>query len=228
MVLTGAGMSAESGIATFRDARTGLWAEFRPEELATPQAFAANPERVWQWYQWRRRQVMEADPHAGHQALTRLSEQVRQLQIITQNVDGLHQRAGARDVIELHGNILRSICSRTRKPVGWEKFDTEGGPPGSPHHPEGLARPDVVWFGESLPDGALEAAMQAVVSADIVFSIGTSTLVQPAASLPFLALESGVGVIEINPERTPLSKQADWYLQGKAGAVLPELVQMVE
>ena len=223
-MLTGAGMSAESGIATFRDAQTGLWAEFRPEELATPEAFEANPERVWQWYQWRRRQVMEAEPHAGHHALTRLADQTDRLRIITQNVDGLHQRSGSIDVIELHGNILQSICSRTRKPIDFDDHTAEGPPPASPHHPDGLARPAVVWFGESLPEGAIERAMRSVSEADLVFSIGTSTLVQPAASLPFLALDSGVPVVEINPERTPLSAQADWYLEGKAGEVLSELV----
>jgi NAD-dependent deacetylase len=224
VVLTGAGMSAESGIPTFREALTGHWSRFRPEELATPEAFQANPARVWEWYEERRASIRATAPHAGHLALAALESTLNSLVVVTQNVDGFHQLAGSTDVIELHGNILRSVCSETRAVIddAWLATRKEQPPP-SPHHPSGLARPDVVWFGESLPVDALERAWQLAQAADVLLSVGTSTLVQPAASLPLLALERGVYVIEINPGSTPLSHQAKLALSLSAGAALPAL-----
>lgn len=226
LVLTGAGMSAESGIPTFRDALSGHWSRFRPEELATPEAFRANPARVWDWYEERRAGVRATAPHAGHHALADLETVLRSLVVVTQNVDGFHQLAGSTDVIELHGNILRSVCSETGRVIddGWLATQ-EGRPPPSPHHSKGLARPDVVWFGESLPEDALARAWQLAEAADVLLSVGTSTLVQPAASLPLPALERGAYVIEINPDRTPLSGQADLALSLAAGAALPALLR---
>lgn len=221
LVLTGAGMSAESGVPTFRDAQTGLWAKFRPEELATPEAFKANPQTVWDWYADRRENIQKVCPHAGHLALVEMEQYFESLLLVTQNVDGLHQQAGSRNVIELHGNIMHSICSETGKRIesSWIKSNP-GRPPASPHHPKGLARPAVVWFGEVLPADAMNRATTAALECDVCFSIGTSTLVQPAASLPFIALNAGAIVIEINPTPTLLSEKANFCLQATATETL--------
>lgn len=224
VVLTGAGMSAESGIPTFRDALTGHWARYRPEDLATPEAFAADPGRVWDWYAARRAGVRSTAPHAGHRALAALESTLAGLVVVTQNVDGFHQDAGSSRVIELHGNIMRSVCSVTRKVIADQWLEGQDGhPPSSPHHPEGLARPDVVWFGEALPPGALEEAWSLAEQADVLLSVGTSSLVQPAASLPLVALQAGAFLVEINPDPTPLSGSVHRVLRGTAGAVLTEL-----
>lgn len=228
LVLTGAGMSAESGIPTFRDAQTGIWAKYRPEELATPEAFAANPGRVWQWYEERRKAVRSASPHAGHRALVTLSRQVPGLSLVTQNVDGLHQMAGSTGVTELHGNILRSKCHLSGRPISAEWLaDSRQVPPPSPYVSRGYARPDVVWFGEVLPHKALEAAMEAAALCDFCFSVGTTSLVQPAASLPLVALEHGAALVEINPGETPLSMHAGQCLRGPASVVLPAIVEQL-
>lgn len=220
-VLTGAGMSAESGVPTFREAQTGLWARFRPEDLATPEAFARQPEVVWNWYAWRRDLVRRAEPNAGHRALVDLASCVARFTVITQNVDGLHQRAGSDPVIELHGNILRTVCSLCDRPT-----DSWPDAPVPPRCPDcaGLLRPGVVWFGESLPREALAGAYTAVQSAEVVLVVGTSGLVEPAASLPRLALAQGAFVVEINPTETPLSASASVFVKGAAGAVLPRLL----
>ena len=223
-VLTGAGISAESGIPTFRDALTGLWANFRPEELATPEAFLANPKLVLDWYAWRRDKVTAAAPNAGHAALARLEQACEQrgaaFTLITQNVDGLHQAAASRHVIELHGNIRRVKCFDHHHPVdGWSD---DAVPPRCPQCGS-LLRPDVVWFGEALPPAALDAATQAARDCDVFLSVGTSTVVVPAASLPFIARQSGACLIEINPQPTPLSTYAQFSLRGNAGTVLPTL-----
>lgn len=229
MVLTGAGMSAESGIPTFRDAQSGLWARYRPEELATPEAFTANPSRVWQWYEERRAKVRSAQPHAGHRALVELEELIAGVQIVTQNVDGLHQLAGSKQVFELHGNILRSKCSVTSRPISPEWLaDDPRSPPRSPYARHGLARPDVVWFGEMLPREPLEQAMSAASRCEFCFSIGTTSLVHPAASLPLIALETGSALVEINPDETPLSLHADQCIRGTAAQVLPDLVRQLK
>lgn len=226
-VLSGAGMSAESGIPTFRDAQTGLWARYRPEDLATPRAFEENPRRVWEWYEERRAGVRRARPHAGHEALVRLESLVDELTIVTQNVDGLHQRSGSKRVLELHGNIMRSTCSVTGKPIdeGWIRRSDEV-PPRSPHAEGGLARPDVVWFGEMLPAGVYEQAVEALERCDICLSVGTSALVEPAASLPLIAKRTGAVVIEINPDRTPLSSLANHCLRQPAGVALSRLLRL--
>lgn len=225
-VLTGAGISAESGVPTFREAQTGLWARYRAEELATPQAFRRNPRLVWEWYSWRRELVARAEPNPGHRALVEMERRAPLFILITQNVDGLHQRAGSGfrfPLIELHGNIERSKCFRENKLVEtWE--ESEEVPPrcldcGGP------LRPDVVWFGEALPEGALQAAWEAACTCEIFFSIGTSALVEPAASLPFIALQNGANVVEINPNSTPLTRSATYVLSGQSGQVLPALVQ---
>ena len=221
LVLTGAGMSAESGVPTFRDAMNGLWEKFRPEELATPEAFAENPQTVWDWYTERRNNIAEARPHAGHHSLVEMEQYFESLLVVTQNVDGLHQQAGSVDVIELHGNIMHSICSKTGRRIENDWINANPGrPPASPHHPLGMARPAVVWFGEQLPVGAMNRATRAAMECDACFSIGTSTLVQPAASLPFVALNAGAIVIEINPNPTPLSSVANFSLQATAAEAL--------
>ena len=224
LVLTGAGMSAESGIPTFRDAQTGIWSRFRPEELATPEAFAANPARVWQWYEERRKMVRQAQPHAGHRALVQLEGMVGEISVVTQNVDGLHQLAGSARVWELHGNILRSKCHLSLRPIGLEWLeDAPQSPPRSPYVEGGLARPDVVWFGEALPTAAVEAAVAAATRCDFCLSVGTTSLVQPAASLPLYALDHGAPLVEINPAATPLSPHANQCIRAKASEALVTL-----
>lgn len=225
VVLTGAGISAESGVPTFREAQTGLWARYNPEELATPEAFRRNPKLVWEWYAWRQERVRQAAPNPGHIALVEMERRIADFTLITQNVDGLHRRAGSHQVLELHGNLFRAKCLDEDRPVeSWP--DSEEIPPRCPRC-GALLRPDVVWFGEMLPASTLHAAEHAALTADIFFSIGTSALVYPAADLPFSALAAGVTVVEINPQPTPLSPHVTFSLHGAAGAVLPALVARV-
>jgi len=224
-VLTGAGISAESGVPTFREAQTGLWAQYDPQELATPTAFRRNPRLVWEWYAWRRELVAQAQPNPGHLALVAMEQWVPQLTLITQNVDGLHGRAGSQRVIELHGNIMRTKCfADGRSITTWPPTDDV--PPRCPHCGDYL-RPDVVWFGESLPYDALATAVAAARACDVFLSIGTSAVVQPAASLPLEALQTGATIVEINPQPTPLSRYATFVLAGLAGEILPQLVETV-
>lgn len=228
LVLTGAGMSAESGIPTFREAQSGLWSRYRPEELATPEAFREHPDRVWRWYEERRARVRAARPHAGHRALVDLAALLPALHIVTQNVDGLHQRAGSRDVVELHGNILRSKCSISHRPISAEWLaDAEGEPPPSPYVRGGFARPDVVWFGETLPQAAFDRALGITRSCDFCFSVGTTSLVQPAAGLPVLASGNGAALVEINPLETPLSPQSDQCIRAPASQALVAIADQV-
>jgi NAD-dependent deacetylase len=223
--LTGAGVSAESGVPTFRAAMTGLWARFRPEELATPQVFRRDPRLVWKWYTWRRELIAGVKPNPGHYALAQMQSFFPQFTLITQNVDGLHRQAGSNNVIELHGNIQRSLCSIERRTVNsWQQ--SEEFPPRCPHCGAYL-RPDVVWYGENLPTAALDEAMGVARESQVFFSIGTSSLVQPAASLPLLALERGALVVEINPHQTPLSDMTSFCLRGASGTVLPALIEAV-
>lgn len=243
-VLTGAGVSAESGVPTFRDAQTGLWARFRPEELATPEAFRRNPQLVWGWYEWRRGLVARAEPNAGHLALARLEKLVPEFALLTQNVDGLHQRAGSRAVTELHGNIQRNKCSvqncvielaSSTACLAWRagsrgtdtaqsvSAEFHAQPPACPRCGAPV-RPDVVWFGEGLPAQALAAAERAARECDVFLSIGTSAVVFPAAQLPVSALESGATVIEVNRDPTPISPIVHFHLRGAAGEILPALV----
>lgn len=224
-VLTGSGVSAESGVPTFRDAQTGLWSQFQPEELATPNAFLRQPQLVWDWYVWRRELIGQALPNAGHRALVEMEERVPQFTLITQNVDGLHQRAGSRRVIELHGSILRTKCFDEEIPVDVLP-DTDARPPRCPRC-GAYIRPDVVWFGEMLPREALDAAFVASRACDVFLSVGTSTLVEPAASLPFGARGGGAAVVEVNPNPTPLSERADFVLRGSAADLLPLLARVL-
>jgi NAD-dependent deacetylase len=228
-VLTGAGISAESGMPTFRQAQTGLWARYRPEDLATPQAFRHDPRLVWEWYEWRRGLAREAKPNPGHRALAELERRYPAFTLITQNVDGLHQQAGSGEhgaLIELHGNIHRTKCFDEERLVDrWEP--TGEVPPRCPYC-GGLLRPDVVWFGEHLPEEGLFAAWEAAQNCQVFLSIGTSGIVEPAASLPYLAMQSGATVVEINPNTTPLTGQAAYTLNGSARVLLPELVRALE
>lgn len=221
-VLTGAGISAESGVATFRDTQTGLWARFDPRELATPTAFARNPKLVWDWYAWRRELAAAAQPNPGHHALAELEQRAAGFALVTQNVDGLHQRAGSRQLIELHGNIARVKCSREGTLVTqWQSVDDA-----VPRCPNcgAFLRPDVVWFEEPLPALALAAAEEAMRRCNVLLVVGTSAKVYPAAALPELARRSGAIVAEINPQPTALSATSDYVLRGAAGQVLPELL----
>lgn len=222
-VLTGAGMSAESGIPTFRDALTGLWSRFRPEELATPEAFERDPKLVWQWYEWRRELVCRSQPNPGHYALAELAHRVPRLTLVTQNVDGLHQRAGSGDAIEYHGNILRDRCTREAVVAARADWSASGLPECASCG--ALLRPDVVWFGEPIPGGPMLRAAEAASRCDVFFSIGTSALVYPAAGLAEAALRAGATVIEINPNPTDLTPQAHVALQGPSGRLLPALLE---
>ena len=221
VAFTGAGISAESGLSTFRDKQTGLWAKYRPEDLATPQAFRRNPRMVWEWYEWRRGFVATAEPNPGHHALARIEAARPGFFLATQNVDGLHVRAGSRNLVELHGNIRRTVCFDHRHPA--ESWDTVDDPPPRCAQCGALLRPDVVWFGEALPEGALRRAQEAAAQCDLFLSIGTSTLVYPAAELPFIAGSNGATVVEINPDVTPLSRLAAFTLRERAGIALPAI-----
>jgi NAD-dependent deacetylase len=223
VALTGSGISAESGVPTFREAQIGLWERYDPQELATPEAFARDPRLVWEWYGWRRNLVAKAEPNPGHRALAELERRIPNFTVVTQNVDGLHERADNRNVIELHGNILRSNCSLEGE-VARPEEHADSVPPRCARCGAFL-RPDVVWFGEMLPAGALEAASEAARECDLFLSIGTSSLVYPAAALPYEALENGATLVEINPNETPLTRHADYSLRGLAGEALPRLLR---
>lgn len=228
VVLTGAGISKESGIPTFRDAQDGLWRQYNPLQLASPEGFRANPALVWQWYDHRRQLVEQARPNPAHHALVRLEQLVPHLVIVTQNVDGLHVKAGSTDVIELHGNLRRYRCIGEGHRFAFEDLpDRHHVPPRCPQC-DALIRPDVVWFGELLPPSALERAMEESRSCDVMLVVGTSGVVQPAASLPYYAAEQGATLIEINPEPSGITPLAHVFLQGKAGEILPRLVEVVD
>ncbi len=222
-VLTGAGISAESGLPTFRDPMTGLWARYRPEDLATPEAFRRNPRLVWEWYEWRRTLVAAARPNPGHLALAEMARRVPGFSLLTQNVDGLHQRAGSRDVVELHGNITRSRCFDRDHPAAPLPEGAEV-PPRCPQCGS-LLRPDVVWFGEALPAAALAATRKALESCDLFFSVGTSGTVQPAASFADRARSNGAVVAVVNPDVSPFVSRAEFLLQGPSGTILPALLE---
>ncbi|MDP9310581.1 MAG: NAD-dependent deacylase [Chloroflexota bacterium] len=226
VVLTGAGISAESGVPTFREAQTGLWAQYDPRELATPQAFARNPRLVWEWYDWRRKLIQQAKPNLAHHALVDLEQALPTFLLVTQNIDGFHWLAGSRDMIELHGNIARTRCYEEGHVVSWWE-ETDELPPRCPHC-GGPLRPDVVWFGEGISEQALRSAFDAAAACDLFISVGTSAMVQPAAGLPLLAKRMGARVLEINPAQTALSVIADWSLQDKASNLLPQLVRRLD
>lgn len=222
-VLTGAGVSAESGIPTFRDAQTGLWAQFKPEDLATRDAFAANPQRVWEWYDYRRKMIAAASPNPGHAALAALEKLSPGFTLITQNIDGLHRAAGSQNILELHGSIWRVRCFEHGHAYAGQ-FTELPAPPICPQCGS-LVRPDVVWFGETLPAAVYEAARSAALACDLFLLVGTSSLVYPAASLPLLATGRGVLCIEINPATTPLTNRVSHSLRGRSGEILPALVE---
>jgi len=228
-ILTGAGISAESGIPTFRDPG-GIWEKFEPQELANVEAFLENPELVQGWYRHRRQVVEDAEPNEGHRALVRLEEHVDLVTTITQNVDDLHNRAGSSEVVELHGNITRNYCTDCEQDVDAARIDAaiEDGQPATCPECEGLVRPDVVWFGEMLPPDAMDRASEATTTCDVFLSVGTSTVVYPAARLPMLAKEAGAYVVEVNPDRTPISGNVDEYLAGPAGEVLPAILSALD
>ena len=222
VVLTGAGISAESGVPVFRGPG-GLWRQFRPEDLATPAAFAREPALVWEWYLWRRERIAAAQPNAGHAVVARW-EQTRAATLLTQNVDGLHQRAGSEQPIELHGNLWRVRCAGG---CGYTEADDAAAAPRTVLHCRCGAwlRPDVVWFGEVLEARALDAATAAAENADVVLVVGTSAVVYPVAALPHLARRRHARVVEINVDDTAFSYDADAVLRGPAGEVLPALEQ---
>jgi NAD-dependent deacetylase len=224
-VLTGAGVSAESGIPTFRDTQMGLWAQFDPKQLATEEGFRADPSLVWRWYAWRRHLVGQAQPNAGHLALAAAEARFERLRVITQNVDGLHERAGSTGLIELHGNILRTVCLEH---CGFQEGSPARCPPGEPPRcPRCGAwlRPAVVWFGEMLDPTALDEAAAAAEDCDVMLVVGTSGLVYPAAGLPASARRAGAVVITVNPEPTDLDELAAIRIRGRAAEVLPRLLE---
>ncbi|MEJ2586382.1 MAG: NAD-dependent deacylase [Deltaproteobacteria bacterium] len=219
-VLTGAGVSAESGIPTFRGA-DGLWKNYRATDLATPEAFHEDPELVWEFYHWRREVIRPKTCNPAHTALAELENFIPDFTLITQNIDGLHALAGSKNVLELHGNIWRVRCTRCAETT----LDRSGDMGNLPECKRcgGLLRPDVVWFGEALDPNILNRAIEAARRCQVMLVIGTSSVVQPAASLAFTAKSAGAKVAEINLERTPNSDRMDWVLLGKAGEMVPQL-----
>lgn len=230
VALTGAGVSAESGVPTFRDALSALWARYDPLELATPSAFERNPTLVWDWYASRREALRTVAPNPGHHALVDIERRVPSFLLATQNVDALHARAGSRALVELHGNLARVRCSREGRVVErWNEPDGNApgadpvAPPRCPHCGAYL-RPDVVWFGEALPAGALERADDAARHCDLMIVAGTSAEVYPAAELPRTAMAAGAVVVEVNPSETPLTRLAAYAIAARSGVALPALV----
>jgi NAD-dependent deacetylase len=223
-VLTGAGMSAESGVPTFRDAQTGLWSRFDPTQLASEPGFRADPALVWRWYAERRVAVARAEPNAGHLALAAAEQRYDQFSIVTQNVDGLHRRAGSRNIIEIHGSITQTICLAR---CGYVENDPAGVPMGEPPRCPRCGdwlRPGVVWFGEMLDPARLEAAEAASADCDVMLVVGTSGLVYPAAALPLASRRAGARVIIINPSESELDSVARIVVRATAAAALPRLL----
>lgn len=224
-VMTGAGVSAESGIATFRGF-DGLWEGHRPEEVATPEAFRSDPEMVWRFYNARRTQLLKCRPNPAHEALAEIERRCQNFCLITQNVDGLHRTAGSQNIIELHGDIWIDRCWDCDHEERVETVSEEPVP--RCDRCGGMMRPGVVWFGETLPPGAIEGAQSAAAQCDVMLVVGTSSLVQPAASLSAFAAHNGAKVVEINPEATPLTHSADLVIAEKAGTAMPTIVEAIE
>lgn len=221
-VLTGAGVSAESGVPTFRGT-DGLWKKFRPEELANVNAFLKNPDLVLSWYQHRRELIDDIEPNPGHYALASMEKFFADFTLVTQNVDGLHRRAGSNNIFEVHGNILHNKCFECNRLI--ERVDFVEGEEMPRCECGGMIRPDVVWFGEMLPEKVLNMSVRKATEAQLFFSIGTSAVVYPAAGLPLAAQQHGAYLVEINLERTELSGHADEVLLGASGAILPKLLE---
>lgn len=226
VVLTGAGVSKESGIPTFREAQEGLWARHDPERLATMQGFLSNPKLVWDWYQYRLEKMIACQPNPGHEAIAALERRLPRVIVITQNIDSFHGLAGSSDVVELHGNIRRFKCLRGHRGLTMADLGgQETNPPSCPRTGcSALVRPDVVWFGEVLDQGVLARAFAESESCDVMLVVGTSGVVTPAASLPYLAQRGGATIIEVNPEPSGLTHLAQVFLRGPSGQVLPRIV----
>ena len=222
VVLTGAGISAESGIPTFRG-KDGLWKNYDPTELATPEAFNKNPELVWEWYNWRREIISKASPNKGHLSLADLEKKQRHFTLITQNVDGLHSKAGSKNILEIHGNIWRIRCTVCGETVYNYDIPLNKIPPRC-ENCGGLLRPDIVWFGEQLPSNIISQVQEELYNCDLMFVIGTSGVVQPAASFAFIAKQRDAFIVEINIEKTPVTEISDIFLSGKSGDILPLLI----
>ncbi|MCL4880104.1 MAG: NAD-dependent deacylase [Anaerolineae bacterium] len=233
VISTGAGVSAESGVPTFRDALDGLWAKYDPQMLATPQAFRANPKLVWDWYWYRRELVEKTRPNPGHYAIAALEKLLPEVTLITQNVDHHHQQAGNKNIITLHGSLFAYKCANncqgepTSVEVSRLTWKPEDAPPTCPYCGKGKVRPDVVWFGEALPEANLRRAFELARTCDVMLLVGTSNVVYPAARLPIEALYQGAFVIEINSNPTDLTPRMSVFLQGKSGDILPQLVEAV-
>ena len=231
-ILTGAGVSKESGVPTFRDALDGLWAKFDPQQLATRAAFSTNPKLVWDFYEYRRDIMRPAQPNPGHYALAELQRRYPATRIITQNVDDLHERAGSADVIRLHGSIATNKCfyncrgDPTPVDVTQIEWDKQSGPPPCPHCGRWV-RPDVVWFGEMLPPDALLRAKELLAKTDVMLVIGTSGLVSPAAEMPRRAKDGGATIIEINPDYSMITRIADLKLEAPSGEALPQIMEIL-
>lgn len=234
-IVTGAGISAESGIPTFRDALTGLWETYDAETLASERGFRKDPALVWGWYEWRRHNVLQTKPNPAHKIIAQLEKQLPKVTLITQNVDDLHERAGSTQVVHLHGSIHQARCLECGAPYNYPQYTDK--PDGfsfpeqklEPPHCEcchGLIRPGVVWFGESLPVDVWHYAEEAAEECDLMMVIGTSSLVFPAANLPLLAIGRGTPAIQVNPTDTQLSQVATFNLKGKAGVILPRLYEL--
>ncbi len=222
VVLTGTNMSTESGIPNFSDAQMGSWAKYDPKELASLEAFQHNPRLVWDWYTLQRELVAKAEPNPGHLALVQMQDYVPEFTLITQNIDGLHQRANSKDVIELYGNLMQTKCADEGHLIdGWPVIGEI--PPRCPSC-DGMLRPDVVWPEESLPEYALDQAIKATQQCDLFFSIGTCNLTHQAASLPLIAHEHGAKVFEISSEYTPLNSHVNTIMYGEASRILPALM----
>jgi NAD-dependent deacetylase len=226
-VLSGAGISAESGVPTFRDDKNGLWARFDPYELSSIQGWLENPERVWGWYLWRHFLASQVEPNEGHRAIAAWQDHA-EVSVITQNVDDLHERAGSTPVHHLHGSIFEFCCARCGLPYT-DELPEMSEPTIEVEPPTcgcgGLIRPDIVWFGEPLPEEPWQRAVEATEAADVMVVVGTSAIVYPAAGLPELALSRGTSVIEVNPESTPLSTSATITIRESASRALPGLLQ---
>jgi NAD-dependent deacetylase len=224
VVFTGSGISKESGIPTFRG-KDGLWNNYRVEELATPQAFANDPKKVWEWYDWRRHLIFNAQLNPAHRTIAEMEKHYTDFTLITQNVDGLHKKAGSKNIIELHGNLWNVRCQKEGRIFEFKEVPLKEVPPKCPCG--SIIRPDVVWFGESLPHDELKRAFLSAEVCDVILVVGTSGIVQPAASIPMAAKSHGASVVEVNIEPTPISQIGDVTMIGQAGEILPNLWKQI-